>query len=122
MVLGCLKLVYKLERNPCSLPPFTMNQDISGLPQLLENRLGGAVRYACRHWARHLKLSPKSGDYVHQVAILVTKMLRNSPPWIEVMSLENYLERVIQSVYDLLDWRDKVSGPLLLPNIEGLIY
>jgi DNA-binding transcriptional regulator GbsR (MarR family) len=28
MVLSCLELVKELKRNPCSLPPFTMNQDI----------------------------------------------------------------------------------------------
>ena len=109
MVLGCLELVKKLKRNPCSLPPFTMNQDVPDLPQLLQNRLGGAVRYACRYWAKHLELSPKSGDYTHQVTISVTEMLGSSPPWIEVMSLENRLEEVIYSMYGLLDWRDKVS-------------
>ena len=122
MVLRCLELVYKLERNPCSLPPFTMNQDIPGLPQLLGNRLGGAVRYACRYWARHLELSPKSGSYVLQIVILAVRMLRNAPPWIEVMSLENYLEGVIPSMYGLLDWTGKVSDPPLLFNIEGPIY
>ena len=109
MVLGCLELMKELERNPCSLPPFTMNRDVSGLPQLLEDRLGGAMRYACRYWARHLDLSPNSGDYIHQVAISVTEMLGNAPPWIEVMSLDNHLEEVIHSMYGLLDWRDKVS-------------
>ena len=43
MVLGCLKLMKKLEQNPCSLSPFTMNQDVPNLPDLLENKLGGAV-------------------------------------------------------------------------------
>ena len=109
MVIGCLELVKKLERNPCSLPPFTMNRDAPDLPQLLENRLGSAVRYACRYWARHLKLSPRFGNYIHQVAISVTEMLGSAPPWIEVMSLDNHLEDVIRSMYDLLDWRHKVS-------------
>ena len=111
MVLSCLELVKGLKRNPCSLPPFTMNQDIPNLPQLLENRLGGAVRYACRYWARHLELSLTSGD-VHQVIASVNELLRGAPPWIEVMSLENCLEAVIQSMYSLLDWQEKVSGPL----------
>ena len=109
MVLGCLELVKKLKRNPCSLPPFTMNRDVPDLPQLLEKRLGGAIRYACRYWARHLELSPESGDHVHQVAISLTEMLGSAPPWIEVMSLDNHLEEVIHSMYGLLDWREKVS-------------
>ena len=121
MVLSCLELVSKLERNACSLPPFAMNQDTYNLPQLLENGLGGAVQYACHYWARHLELSPKSGNYVHQVTVSVTEMLESVPPWIEVMSLKNCLEEVIHSMYGLLDWRDKVSGSLLLVTIEKLV-
>ena len=118
MALGCLKLVKELRRNPCSLPPFTMNQDVPNLPQLLENKLGGAIQYACSYWAKHLSLSQISGDYVDRI-ILAISMLGNSPPWIEVMSLENHLESVIHSMYDVLNWLDKVSGPSLLPNVEG---
>ena len=118
MALGCLELVEGLKRNPCSLPPFTMNQDIVDSPQL---RLGGAVRYACSYWAKHLKLSPISGDYVHHVVALTTRMLRRAPPWIEVMSLENRLEEVIHSMHSLLDWLDKVSdSPLPPSNGRGL--
>ena len=121
MALGCLKLVRQLKRNPCSLPPFTMNRDVPDLPQLLENRLGSSVRYVCCYWARHLELSPKSGSYIHQIASSVTKMLGSAPPWIEVMSLDNRLEEVIHSMYRLLDWRDEVSyhlkwGDLFVDN------
>jgi hypothetical protein len=63
MALSCLELVKELKRNPCSLPPFTMNQDIQDLPQLLENKIGGAVQYACAYWARHLGLSPTESGY-----------------------------------------------------------
>ena len=121
MVLGCLELVKKLKRNPCSLPPFTMNQDIPNLQQLLEDKLGGAVRYACRYWAKHLSLSPKSGNFIHQVVVIVAGMFRSPTPWIEVISLENCLEEVIHSIYGLLDWRDEVSDSSLLPNVERFI-
>ena len=120
MVLSCLELVKKLKSNPCSLPSFVMNQDIPNLPQLLEDRLGCAVQYACRYWARHLGLSPKSGDYVHQVTISVTEVLKNPLPWIEVMSLENCLEEGIHSMHSVLDWLVKVSTSPLTSNAEGL--
>jgi hypothetical protein len=110
MVLRCLELVKKLERNPCSLPPFTMNQDVRNLPQLLEDTLGGAVRYACSYWVRHLRLSPTSGYYIRRIIASATEMLKSAPQWIEVMSLENRLEEVIRSMYGLLAWRDEVSG------------
>ena len=121
IVLGCLELVKGLERNPCSLPPFTMNQDILNPTQLLENKLGGAVRYACKYWARHLELSPTSDNYVCQVAVPVTKMLRYAPPWIEVMSLENNLAGVIHSMRSLLDWLDKASGAVK-PSDTGELF
>jgi len=111
MVLSCLELAKTLDMNPCSLPPFIMNQDIINLPQLLENKLGGAVQYACGYWAKHLELSPVSGNHIHQVIASITEMLRNAPPWVEVMSLENNLEGVIYSMYSLLGWLDKVSTP-----------
>ena len=117
MALSCLELVKKLERDPCALPPYTMNQDIPDLPQLLENRLGGGMQYACGYWARHIELSPTTGDNVDQIIALANEMLRSSVlPWIEVMSLENQLERVTHSMHCFLDWLDKVSDLLLPPN------
>ena len=119
MVLRCLELVKEIKRNPCSLPPFTMNEDILDLPQLLESKLGSAVRYACCYWAGHLELSPISDDCVHQAVVSVTEMLRSAPIWIEVLSLENRLEEVIHSMNDLLVWLDRVSGLLLPCNVQG---
>ena len=110
MALSCLQLVGKLKRNPCSLPPFMMNQDILDLPQLLEDKLGSAVRYACQYWAIHLRLSATSTIYVDQAINLATEVLKNAPPWIEVMSLENHLEVVVYSMNDLLAWLDEVSN------------
>jgi len=122
MVLNCLKLVKNLERNPCSLLPFTMNQDVFNLPQLLEDKLGGGLRYACSHWVEHLRLSPVSRDYTDSVIILATCMLESAPQWIEVMSLENHLEGAIHSMYGILAWGNQVSEPLLSPDVEGHIY
>ena len=115
MALSCLRLVGVLKRNPCSLPPFTMNKDVPNCMQLLENKLSGAMRYACIHWARHIRLSPTSGDHIRQAIPLVTGVIENAPPWVEVMSLGNHLEEVVYSMHGLLNWLDKVSGsPLLL--------
>jgi hypothetical protein len=110
MTLSCLELVKDLKRNPCSLPPFTMNQDIQDLPQLVENKIGGAVQYACAYWAGHLRLSPTTGYFAEQTIDLAINTLQNAPAWIEVMSLENQLGEVIHSMNSLLDWLDKVSG------------
>ena len=120
MVLSCLELVKKLKKNPCSLPPFTMNRDVSNLPQLLENKLGGPVRYACGYWARHLELSSASSEYFRRIDVSVTKMLKSPTPWIEVMSLENQLGEVIRSMYCIQAWLRKVgSSSLRTTQPEG---
>jgi hypothetical protein len=119
IVLRCLELVKGLKRNPCSLPPFTMNRDVFDLPQLLENKLGGAVRYACSYWVKHLELSSMSSGYVSLVIVSVAEILGSAPSWIEVLSLEDRLEEVIHYMYGLLAWLDKVSGPLLPRNVKA---
>jgi hypothetical protein len=121
MTFGCLELVKRLKRNPCSLQPFTMNQDELDLPQLLEDELGGAVRYACSYWVRHLEQISVPGDQVPQVIVSVTQVLRNIPPWIEVMSLENRLEEVIHFMYSLLAWLGEVSDSFLTTLFVGNI-
>ena len=119
MAFSCLYLVEKLKKNPCSLLPYTMNQDILDLPQLLENKISGAVEYACTYWAEHLGLSPPHLAFADQIIDLVTSMIRNAPPWIEVMSLKNQLEEVINSMNSLLDWLRRVSYSYLPLNLRG---
>jgi hypothetical protein len=114
MALGCLELVEKLEDNPCSLPPFTMNEDVRNLSQLLETKLGGGVRYACSHWARHLKSSWFFDTLT--VIDLTTAVLKSAAPWIEVMSLENRLGEVIHSMNSFIRWLNDVSG---FPRQQG---
>jgi len=139
MTIRCLKLVKGLKVNPCHLPPFTMNQDVFELPQLLEKKLGSATQYACSYWARHLTLSPTSsglrfsqgfgnnssqqsggiksfqlpGYFVDKVNKLATTVLKSSPTWIEVMSLGNLLGEAIHSMHSFLYWLNKVSDFLL---------
>ena len=119
IALSCLGLMGGLERNPCSLPPFIMNQDVFDLPQLLKHKLGGALQYACIYWARHLRLSPTSNSDWTQFIGLATSMLASAPLWIEVMSLQGCLDKVIYSMYELLDWIDKVSGSSITTQCKG---
>ena len=105
IVLSCLELLKKLKPNPCDLPDFVMNRDIANLPQLLEDRLGNATRYACWHWVMHLWSSPTTKGRATQLVASATEFFKNNAvPWIEVMSLENRLGDVIHGIYGLLDW------------------
>ena len=105
IALDCLELLKNLESNPCSLPDFVMNRDVADLPELLEDKVGSGTRYACGYWAMHVRSSPTTGDYAIRLIPSAIKFFeRNVVPWIEVMSLENRLESVIHSIYNLLDW------------------
>ena len=105
MALGCLKLLKKLKPNPCGLPDFVMNRDVTDLPGLLGDKVGSATRYACGYWAMHVRSSPTTKDHATQLVASATKFFENNAiPWIEVMSLENRLEDVIYCIHGLLDW------------------
>ena len=111
MTLSCLALVGKLRMNPCMLPPFVTNQDVPDVPQLLRDKLGGGLRYACKHWSMHLLFSPTSGTYGNRLVASTFRFFDHSVfPWMEVMSLEGHLEGVIHSMTHLLDWLGKVSS------------
>ena len=105
MALGCLELLKKLERNPCDLPEFVMNRDVPNVTELLEDKVGSALRYACGYWAMHVRSSLINGDHVTQLVTSATEFFKkNTLPWIEVMSLDNQLEGVIHSINNLIDW------------------
>jgi hypothetical protein len=111
MALTCLDLVQELGINPCRLPPFVMNQDVHDIPQLLMDKLGSGLRYACKYWSTHLLLSSTSGGYGDRLMGSMSLFFDHSVfPWMEVMSLEGHLEDVIHSMNRLLDWLSKVSG------------
>ena len=105
MALRCLELLKKLRRNSCDLPDFVMNRDVLNIPDLLEDKVGGATRYACAYWAMHVRSSPTgSGLATWLVTSAIEFLKENAPPWIEVMSLEKRLEGVIHNINNLLDW------------------
>ena len=105
IALDCLKLLSKLKPNPCDIPDFATNRDVANLPDLLEDKVGGATRYACDYWALHIRSSPTTDHHATQLISSVTEFFKsNVLQWIEVMSLENRLESVIHSIYGLLDW------------------
>ena len=111
IALDCLRLLKNLRPNPCRLPDYVMNRDVVDLPELLEEEVGSATRYACAYWAMHIRSSPTTIDYAIQLIHSATEFLeKNAVSWIEVMSLENRLENVIHSIYHLFDWLGMVCA------------
>ncbi|KAF9785164.1 hypothetical protein BJ322DRAFT_1061653 [Thelephora terrestris] len=105
IALSCLELLKRLKPNPCDLPDYVMNRDVPNLPELLEDKVGGATRYACGYWAMHLRSSPTTGHYAVQLIASATELFNtNVIQWIEVMSLENRLESVVHSINNLFQW------------------
>jgi len=90
-----------------------MNRDVVDLPDLLEDKVGGALRYACAYWAMHVRSSPTTSDFSIQLIASATELFKNNAlPWIEIMSLEDRLEGVIHSIHNLFDWIDMVYKPI----------
>ena len=111
MALGCLELLKRLRRNPCGLPDFVMNRDVANIPGLLEEKVGSALRYASAYWTMHVRSSPTDDDHAIRLIASATEFFKNNAlPWIEVMSLENRLEVVIDSINNLIDWLGTVRG------------
>ena len=106
MALSCLDLVRKLERNPCGLHPFVMNKDVPDCQQLLRDKLGSGLLYACEYWSTHLLFSQeeRNNQLIAPMSLLFD---RSVFPRMEVMSLEGHLEGVIHSMNHLLV---RVSG------------
>ena len=112
MALGCLELLKGLRPNPCDLPDFVMNRDVANVPELLEDKVGSALRYACAYWAMHVRSSLTNDDCATRLITSAIEFFRgNVLPWIEVMSLENQLEGVIHNINNLIDWLGTVCEP-----------
>ena len=96
-----------VEAKHSDLPGFVTNRDTVNVPELLENKVGGASRYTCDYWATHVRFSlspPTDNDHTTRLITSATESLKeNALPWIEVMGLENRLEDVIRSVNNLPD-------------------
>jgi len=111
MALCCLHLVGKLKINPCGLPPFVMNEDVSDREQLLMEKLGSGLRYACKHWSTHLISSSSSREYDDQLMTPISTFFDRAVfPWMEVMSLEGHLEGVVHSMSRVSNRSYQVSG------------
>ena len=114
MALDCLKLLKRLKPNPCDLPDFSMNRDVANLPELLEEKVGSASKYACVYWTMHVRSSLTTEDSATRLIASMTEFFKTSAtPWIEVMSLDNRLESVIHSIYNLLDWLRMVGEVII---------
>ncbi|KAG6807880.1 hypothetical protein H0H92_006132 [Tricholoma furcatifolium] len=99
LVDHCLELMNsRLKQNPCSLPRYAMNSDLELTER--QQRIGGALIYACTSWVTHLTLARIS---VHTLQLLGIFVKEHFIHWMEVMSLVDKFALVIKQLHDVHD-------------------
>jgi hypothetical protein len=92
-----------------------MNNDVGDLAARRENHIGGGLEYACRSWAKHLRLaSSDGGDVGHVVELLGYFFNHHLLSWLEVLSIVGDVRCAVYSLRDVRSWFDHVSGNTLL--------
>ena len=92
------------------------DMDLGGLPRVnlgfydnghkREEALNGALRYACRYWAKHLFFARADGDIMRYLQEFGAKRILN---WIEALSLAGNLDSAIPSLQGVRHWLRDVS-------------
>ncbi|KAJ7816228.1 hypothetical protein B0H14DRAFT_3744155 [Mycena olivaceomarginata] len=70
---GCFDLLNKsLHFNICNLrSSYLLDEEDKGLPERIATTIGPELRYACRHWARHLTSVRHNDQHVKELAALL---------------------------------------------------
>lgn len=106
LAIRCLELmVARLKRNPCNLPQYEMNADVSDLRERRKEFLGDDLEYACRFWANHLACSSTATEYVQQILLLLRTLFeRKLLAWLEVLSLMGEARAAVESLLAVKSW------------------
>jgi len=109
----CLKLMNgSLRKNICDFPKYVMNEDIDDLYARREKYIGSGLVYACRSWAKHLRLASSEGDDVGRVVELVDDFFNNHMlSWLEVLSVVGDMRCAVYSIRDVRSWFIRVELP-----------
>ncbi|KAI0808978.1 hypothetical protein BC629DRAFT_1590080 [Irpex lacteus] len=93
-----------LKKNICRLPRYSSNSTLDR--SLVEQTIGEALRYSCRHWATHISLSGSSpSDHLQVVRPLLHRFLATRQlHWFEVLSLLQELWRAHISLKTVIEW------------------
>lgn len=99
----CLdRMISLLKRDICDIRnPSKLYHEIDDLEQRKRENLPGDLRYACLHWAGHLKLSPPSESLAELCQTFIFKYLLY---WVEALSLMGRLEEVTPIVKSAQNW------------------
>ena len=104
LALRCLELMKRhLRFNICNLESsFVLNDDVPDFNERVKKNISPALRYACLHWASHLRDIPYSEELKRQLDHFVYKQLLH---WVEVLSLTKRLHPFLGSTLkNALEW------------------
>ena len=104
IALRCLELMKRhLRFNICNLESsFILNDDVPDFNERVKKNISPALRYACLHWASHLRDIPYSEELKRQLDHFVYNQLLH---WVEILSLTKNLHPFLGSALKhALEW------------------
>ena len=125
ILLSCLNVMRGgLKKNICDLDDYVSLSEIEDLPTRSEARIGDALGYACKYWAKHLAGVSSSGHDIEEVCYAVDEFFMTSLLfWIEALVIMRSLDTALYAIDDVQQWYASVScgqlarspRPLLIP-------
>ena len=125
ILVSCFDLMgERLKKNICNLGDHAI---LSGIVDLDDHRkayIGGALKYACRFWTKHLLEIPGSSPHVEEVRKAINNFFTTHLLyWIEVLVLTGDLVIGIYSMKDVEEWYALVSAVwTFLPDLCSHLF
>ncbi|KAG9088960.1 hypothetical protein FS749_001724 [Ceratobasidium sp. UAMH 11750] len=95
--------------NVCNLKSsYLLDQEVTGIGEIVEESISQALWYACQHWATHLKLAGHSDDLL---TLLHNFLSRRLLLWMEVMNVKRHISEGAELLHDVYVWLQEVECP-----------
>ncbi|KAL5633866.1 hypothetical protein ACGC1H_005901 [Rhizoctonia solani] len=92
----------QLRFNICELESsFIPDERVEHMQDRIKLKISPSLAYACRHWANHLNLAPKSNDTLTMLSEFLSRQLLF---WMEVLSLRRDLVVGIEGLFKIKQW------------------
>ena len=107
ILTNCLRVMNdSLEPNLLSLPEYALNSEVQDLQARIDNRVGIALRYACRSWHNHL--TEARGDVTEVTSCLRNFLEEDFLAWLEVLSVLGDVGGAAIGLEKLMTWLQEV--------------
>ena len=107
LAMNCLRVMNGgLKRNLLSLPDYALNSEVKDLQARIDDRIGDALRYACRSWHNHLTRT--GGDVIDVMPHLRIFLEERFLAWLEVFSVLGAVREAVAALEQLIVWLQEV--------------